>query len=129
MLVRVVYVSELVGTAGRSALSMAQIVGVSDVNNRRDHICSAMLFHGGQVVQVIEGQRADVDRLLRRLEADPRLGRLRIVGDQIIHARELTEAVGVCHDPMRTMTRAGLDDLTDITLGSVEAMLDYRLAA
>ncbi len=129
MLVRVVYVSELIGTTGQSTLSMAQIVGVSDANNRRDHICSAMLFHGGQVLQVIEGQRADVDRLLRRLDADPRLGRLRIVGDQIIHARELTEAVGVCHDPMQTMTRAGLDDLTDITLGSVEAMLDYRLAA
>lgn len=129
MLVRVVYVSELVGTTGQSALSMAQIVGVSDVNNRRDHICSAMLFHGGQVVQVIEGQRADVDRLLRRLNADPRLGRLRIVGDQIIATRELTEAVTICHDPMRTLSHVGLNDLDDVTLGSVEAMLDYRLAA
>jgi len=129
VLVRVVYVSELIGTAGQSALSMAQIVGVSDVNNRRDHICSAMLFHAGQVVQVIEGQRADVDRLLRRLEADPRLGTLRLVGDQPIAARELTEAVSICHDPQQTLTHVGLSDLDDVTLGSVEAMLDYRLAA
>lgn len=129
MLVRVIYVSELVGRTAQSALSMAQIVGVSDTNNRRDDICSAMLFHGGQVVQVIEGQRADVDRLLRRLEADPRLGDLRLIADQPIAARELTEAVSICHDPQQTLTQVGLNDLDDVTLGSVEAMLDYRLAA
>lgn len=129
MLVRVAYVSKLIGTAGRSPLSMAQIVGISAVNNRRDHLCSSMLFHDGQVVQVIEGLRADVDRLLYRLEADARLGPMRMVCDMPIRERSLMEAVTVCHEPKRTLDHVGLNDLDDVTHGSVEAMLEYRLAA
>lgn len=129
MLVRVAYVSEMIGTTGRSPLSKAQIVGVSDVNNRRDHICSSMLFHGGQVVQVIEGHRTDVDRLLRRLNDDARLGPLRFVCDMPIAGRALTEAVTVCDEPERTLEHAGLRDLDQVTPGSVEAMMEYRLAA
>lgn len=129
MLVRVSYVSEMVGTAGRTALSLAQIVGVSAINNRRDHLCSALLFHDGRVVQVIEGQRMDVDRLLRRLAQDARLGPMRIVGDKVIPSRKLTEAVSVCHDPERTLEHAGLSDLEDVTSRSVEAMMEYRIAA
>ena len=129
MLVRVAYVSKLVGTTGRSALSMAQIVGVSDVNNRRDHICSSMLFHEGQVVQVMEGQRLDVDRLMRRLGSDARLGPLRIVCDMPIRERSLSEAVTVCHEPQRTLDHVGLNDLDEVTHGSVEAMMEYRIAA
>ncbi|MBB5744740.1 hypothetical protein GGR13_000312 [Brevundimonas variabilis] len=129
MLVRVAYVSNLIGTAGRSPLSMAQIVGVSDVNNRRDHLCTSMLFHDGQVVQVIEGQRVDVDRLLRRLDSDARLGPLRMVCDMPIRERALTEAVTVCHEPQRTLDHVGLTDLDHVTHGSLEAMLEYRIAA
>ena len=129
MLVRVAYVSKMIGTTGRSALSMAQIVGVSDINNRRDHICSSMLFHEGQVVQVMEGLRIDVDRLMRRLDADARLGPLRIVCDMAIPARALTEAVTVCLEPQRTLDHVGLNDLDHVTSGSVEAMMEYRIAA
>lgn len=129
MLVRVAYVSNLIGTAGRSSLSIAQIVGVSDVNNRRDHLCSSMLYHDGQVVQVIEGQRLDVDRLLRRLNADARLGPLRMVCDMPIRERSLTQAVTVCPEPQRTLDHVGLTDLHEVTHGSVEAMLEYRVAA
>lgn len=129
LLVRVAYVSKMIGTAGRSPLSVAQIVGVSDVNNRRDHICSSMLFHEGQVVQVIEGLRTDVDRLMRRLDGDARLGPLRLVCDMPITRRALSEAVTVCHEPERTLEHVGLRDLDEVTPRSVEAMMEYRLAA
>ena len=72
MLYRAIYVSDAVGTAGGSILSIAQILGVSDANNRRDHLTGVLMFHGGQWMQVIEGTRADLDRLIRRLQADPR---------------------------------------------------------
>ena len=38
MLHRVIYASEAVGTMGASTLSIAQILGVSEPNNRRDHL-------------------------------------------------------------------------------------------
>ena len=129
VLVRVSYVSEMIGTAGRTALSLAQIVGVSAINNRRDHLCSALLFHDGRVVQVIEGHRMDVDRLLQRLAEDTRLGPLKIVGDKVISSRKLTEAVIVCHDPQRTLDQVGLSDLEEVTSRSVEAMMEFRIAA
>jgi hypothetical protein len=128
-MVRVAYVSRLIGTAGRSPLSVAQIVGVSAVNNRRDHLFSSMLFHDSQVVQVIEGQRVDVDRLIRRLEFDARLGPLRMVCDMPIRERSLTDAVAVCQAPQLTMDHVGLNDLDNVTHGAVEAMLEYRIAA
>ena len=72
MLYRAIYVSDAVGTAGASILSIAQILGVSDANNRRDHLTGVLMFHDGQWMQVIEGERADLDRLIHRLRADPR---------------------------------------------------------
>ena len=79
MLQRAIYVSDAVGTAGNSLLSIAQIVGVSDANNRRDHLTGILLFHRGQFMQLIEGGRADLDRLLKRLESDPRHTRIRLL--------------------------------------------------
>jgi len=78
---RAIYVSDAVGTAGNSVLSIAQILGASDVNNRRDHLTGVLLFHRGQFMQVIEGARTDLDRLLKRLNADVRHTSLRFLTD------------------------------------------------
>ncbi|WP_332693668.1 BLUF domain-containing protein, partial [Devosia sp.] len=67
MLHRVIYASEAVGATGATTLSIAQILGVSERNNRRDHLTSCVMFHQGHILQAIEGGRADVDRLIRRL--------------------------------------------------------------
>ena len=72
MLYRAIYVSDAVGTAGGSILSIAQILGVSEVNNRRDHLTGVLMSHAGQFLQVIEGERADLNRLIQKLRADPR---------------------------------------------------------
>lgn len=79
MLQRAIYVSDAVGTAGNSILSIAQILGVSDANNRRDHLTGALMFHRGQFMQVIEGARVDVERLIKRLGEDPRHTNLRFL--------------------------------------------------
>lgn len=79
---RIVYVSEAVGAAGSSLLSMAEILGVSDRNNRRDSLTGVLLSHGGRFLQVLEGPRGDVDRLLRRLRQDPRHRNIRVVSDE-----------------------------------------------
>jgi len=121
--------AKLVGNAGQSNLSIAQILGAADANNRRDHLCSAMLFHGGRMVQVVEGKRADIDRLLGRMRADTRMAELKVLADMPIQSRVLTEAAGYCHQPVDTLSRVGLKSLDLLTVRDVEAMLDYRQAA
>ncbi|CAN5296940.1 hypothetical protein BH10PSE2_BH10PSE2_22800 [soil metagenome] len=87
MLQRAIYVSDAVGTAGQSILSIAQIVGVSDINNRRDHITGVLMQYRGQFLQLIEGARVDVERLLKRLAADGRHENMRILIDKPIDRR------------------------------------------
>ena len=129
MLTRLMLTAEMVGSTGRSTSSIAQILGASDANNRRDHICSAILLYDGRMVQVVEGKRADVDRMLRRMQADPRMKDLQVLADTPIHSRLLTEAAGYCHEPAETLSKVGLADLELLTVRDVEAMLDYRQAA
>lgn len=81
MLQRAIYVSDAVGTAGGSILSIAQILGASDVNNRRDDLKGLLILHRGQFMQLIEGARTDLDRLLKRLRADPRHENMRLLID------------------------------------------------
>lgn len=121
--------AELVGLAGRSTPSIAQILGASDANNRRDHICSAMLFHEGRMVQIVEGKRADLDRLLRRMQADLRMKNLRVLADAPIRVRLLTEAASFCLQPAESLAKAGLADLEVLSVHDVEAMLEPRRAA
>lgn len=129
MLHRVIYASEAVGATGATTLSIAQILGVSERNNRRDHLTSCVMFHKGHILQVIEGARADVDRLLRRLLDDPRHSGVRVVSDVPIHARRIAEPMCLCGDPAALLDRAGLQSLSRVTANEVEALLEFRDAA
>lgn len=129
MLHRVVYVSESVGATGVSTQSLAEILGASDRNNRRDHLTGCVLFHEGRIVQAIEGGRVDIDRLIRRLLVDPRHTGMRIIVDTPIGERRLHEPMGLCHNPAAMMRRIGLTSLNRLTASDVEAMLEQRLAA
>lgn len=82
MINRLLYVSDAVGAAGENLLSMADILGASDRNNRRDHVSGLLAFHNGRFLQVIEGDRIDLDRLMRRLREDSRHTNIRILMDQ-----------------------------------------------
>lgn len=93
LLYRVLIVSETVGAIGRSTGSVVDILGASEHNNRRDAIGSAMMFYEGQAVVLLEGMRADVDRLLKRLFADPRHRILKILSDRPIVQRRLADPV------------------------------------
>ena len=81
------------------------------------------------MVQVVEGQRSDLDRLMRRMQADLRMTGLRILSETRISSRTLTEPSGYCPHPAETLARIGLADLELLTVRDVEAMLEYRLAA
>lgn len=129
MLHRVIYASEAVGTTGASTLSIAQILGVSEANNRRDHLTSCVMLHRGHILQVIEGERNDVDRLMRRLMLDPRHTRLRILSDAPVRARRVEQAMVLCPDPAAMLERIGLPCISSVTGPHAESMLDMSLAA
>ncbi|HEY0600630.1 BLUF domain-containing protein [Brevundimonas sp.] len=129
MLHRVIYASEAVGATGASTLSIVQILGVSERNNRRDHLTSCVMFHQGHILQVVEGARADVDRLVRRLIDDPRHTGFRILVDAPVKARSIDEPMGLCGDPAALLGRLGLACLSRVTAREAEALLDIRKAA
>ena len=129
MLHRLIYASEAVGATGATTLSIAQILGVSERNNRRDHLTSCVMFHQGHILQAIEGGRADLDRLIRRLLEDRRHSGLRILIDTPITARRLDEPMGLCADPVALLDRLGLNCLSRITGTEAEVLLDIRKAA
>lgn len=129
MLHRVIYASEAVGVTGTSTLSIAQILGASEINNRRDEISGCIMFHRGHILQALEGGRADLDRLMRRLLADPRHTGVRVLVDTPIPARRLTEPMTLCGDPAALLDRIGLTGISSITANEAEELLELRKAA
>ena len=96
MLYRIVFVSEMVGASGRDVQSVAEILGVSERNNRRDEISSAMMFYDGEAAHLAEGARADLDRLLARLSKDPRHRNIRILEDRPVMQRRMRDWARLC---------------------------------
>ena len=129
MLHRVIYASEAVGATGVSTLSIAQILGASEVNNRRDGITAAVMFHGGHIVQAIEGKRVDIDRLMRRLLVDRRHTGLRILIDTPITNRVMHEPISVCPDPAAMLRTVGVAEISRLTANEAEAILEQKYAA
>ena len=129
MLHRVIYASEAVGATGASTLSVAQILGVSDRNNRRDRISGCLMFYQGHILQALEGGRADLDRLMRRILADPRHTALRVLSDMPVSERRLQEPMRLCSDPGSMLEQLGLPCISRLTAQEAEALLDIRKAA
>ncbi|MET4684046.1 hypothetical protein ABIE19_001976 [Brevundimonas faecalis] len=84
---RALYVSDAVGEAATSLLDLAEILGASERNNRRDGLTGVLMRDNGCFLQAIEGRRAEVDQLMDRLRADPRHENLRLLSDQSASAR------------------------------------------
>lgn len=113
---RVVYCSRATIANADSVGSLIQILAVSQRNNARDDITGALAVTADRYFQVIEGRRAAVDQLLRRIERDRRHERMTVVERKPIAARqfgqwamvapalspeladEIGKAVDGCHD-------------------------------
>ena len=68
---RLLYRSVATGST-ESLLNVATLLGEAQRNNARDGLTGVLAAHNGWFLQVIEGQREVLDRLLRKLETDPR---------------------------------------------------------
>lgn len=83
---RVVYESRATGRTD-SLMNMATILAESQRNNQRDGLTGALAAHGGRYIQVLEGAPVDIDRLMRRLDHDPRHREVTILDRRAIESR------------------------------------------
>lgn len=106
---RVIYAST--ATQGFPNLqSIAEIIAVSDRNNRRDDITGALVIGDGIFLQVLEGARQDLNRTLYRIVNDPRHVNLRTIDRRAIKARAFAEwgMVGAAIKPKRDIVMSEL---------------------
>ncbi|MBA4805090.1 MAG: BLUF domain-containing protein [Brevundimonas sp.] len=123
-----IFASEAVGDTGATAVSIAHILGVSVANNRRDEITGCMMFHGGHILQAVEGRRVDIDRLLRRVRADRRHRNLRIVSDRPVADRSLEQPMALCGNVGDRLARVGVPCLSGVSANDAEAILNLCAA-
>jgi hypothetical protein len=86
MLERAVYVSEA-ANPDVALVVLAEILATSDRNNRRDDVTGALLISEGRFLQVLEGARQDLDRVLGRVERDPRHRNMTILARNAVESR------------------------------------------
>jgi hypothetical protein len=94
MLRQVVYISS--ATQQFSPEALEELLARARANNERSGITGILLYHDLSFLQIIEGTRDDVDRLMARIRRDPRHASLRIVQDESISERDFKSWAMAC---------------------------------
>ncbi|MES2336501.1 MAG: BLUF domain-containing protein [Pseudomonadota bacterium] len=83
---QVIYIST--ATTSASASDAEPILKVSRHNNARDGVTGLLYFDGKRFLQALEGEMATLDRVLTRIEGDPRHRAIVILSDREVENRE-----------------------------------------
>ncbi len=94
MLRQVVYISSATQHFGTEALE--ELLARARANNERCGITGILLYHDLSFLQIIEGTRDDVDRLMTRIKRDPSHTAVRIVQDESISERDFRSWAMAC---------------------------------
>jgi len=86
MLRQVVYISA--ATQHFSAEALEELLARARANNERNGMTGILLYHDLSFLQIVEGTRDDVDRLMARIRRDPSHASLRIVQDESVPERD-----------------------------------------
>lgn len=121
LLYRLIYVSDATGAAGANLFVLADILGASDRNNRRDRLTGVLVQHAGRYLQQLEGARVDLDRLMGRLRADPRHDAIRVLHDAPIAERSMPWPMA--HAPLTPALKAFLDGSVSVESGALAGKL------
>jgi hypothetical protein len=86
---RLVYCShsELKGTDAEVSAGLLNILSTSRMNNSKADITGALLYHGGEFTQFLEGPKHELHRVLEVIHADSRHSRLTIAFDEEVASR------------------------------------------
>lgn len=122
---RVIYCSQA-AVSMDNPLNLAEILGASARNNRRDDITGALAYSDGLFIQAIEGSPPTVDRLMQRLAGDSRHRAMKILGEDCGNERAFT--VWLMETPrMRADRRQLLRRLSEGCEGSYGSALRLML--
>lgn len=125
-MIRVAYYS-IANTPDLALIALADIIAVSDRNNRRDQLTGALLVSRGRFFQILEGEPVDVDRALRRIGMDPRHHDLIVVSRHEVASRLFPGwsmvAARVTPAIAPEIDRA-IDDCKDNPARAIDAVLD-----
>ncbi|MDQ8028621.1 MAG: BLUF domain-containing protein [Brevundimonas sp.] len=115
--------------------TLAEILAVSDRNNARDNLTGVLLISRGRFFQVLEGAAQDIDRTLRRIQADRRHRNLRIVVREDVQSR-LFDQWGMVAAQVTPSRQAHIDQVIDrcsddpaAAIDAARDLLDRQLAA
>jgi len=82
-MLQIVYISTATGTVDTAA-----ILATSRRNNARDGLTGLLYTNGKRFLQVLEGDIANVERALGRIDADPRHRAMVVLSSRDVNARE-----------------------------------------
>lgn len=115
--------------------SLAEILAVSDRNNRRDNLTGVLLVSRGRFFQVLEGAAQDLDRTMNRIRLDPRHHDVDVVNRGAIRSR-LFGQWGMVAARITPMQQARIDavidrchDDPDAAMMAARGLLDHQIAA
>lgn len=115
--------------------SLAEILAVSDRNNRRDNLTGVLLVSRGRFFQVLEGAAQDMDRTMRRIGQDARHHDIHIVSRSPARGR-LFGQWGMVAARVTPMRQAQIDAVIDrchedpgAAVEAARNLLDHQIAA
>lgn len=114
MLTQIVYASSAVGALHGDDL--AQILRVSRARNAAAGVTGALLYHQGNVMQVLEGPSAAVEAVYARVEADPRHHGVIVLYRSAVAERAFPDwSMGLCRPEDVGAERDGVRSLFDVS--------------
>ncbi|MGA9659863.1 MAG: BLUF domain-containing protein [Asticcacaulis sp.] len=91
MLTQLIYYSHLADNKNASINLVRNILEVSEANNVRDRLTGFLIFDKTNFLQILEGNKADIERTYRRICADERHGTIVLIDRREIQSRDFKD--------------------------------------
>ena len=87
----IAYTSHYLGDINEVENVLADIVAAAKVNNPKQGITGVLIFDRDRFIQVIEGEKQQLDDLLSRIKTDPRHDEIEVIFDLPTKKREFSQ--------------------------------------
>lgn len=129
MLYRVVYTSRAASPEGLSPSMAAEIIGHAQNANQRRNITGFLVLNGPEILQVLEGSKFELERLLAALQTDPRHTSVRVMSFEPVAGRTLESSMSLCAPTDGLLATVGIHALAELTRQDIEPLIALHQAA
>lgn len=114
-MIRLAYIS--CATATLQERDLERILTIARRNNQRDDITGMMIYHGGTILQVLEGPVDNVRKCYDRIHADPRHNSIYVLDERNIKSRAFSQwSMGLADaEALQNMGQDSVYPLSEIT--------------